>query len=233
MMEQQNVKIAARDNTTSQSAALYDANVEKTIPRYSQFHLETLELVRTVIPEPALWLDTGCGTGNLAAKAIDRFAGVKFILCDPSAAMLDIAREKLPGMAVEYIQSGSETLSLASPVDVVTAIMSHHYLTVEQRRQATENCFAALKPGGVYVTFETIRPCSETATAIGLQRWRQHQLSSGKPAEEVEKHISRYGVELLPITIEEHLQLLRQVGFPVVEILWASGLQAGFYAVKG
>jgi tRNA (cmo5U34)-methyltransferase len=67
---------------------------------------------------------------------------------------------------------------------------------------------------------------------IGLQRWRQHQLDSGKPAEEVEKHISRYGVELLPITIEQHLALLRQVGFSTVEILWASGLQAGFYAIK-
>ena len=233
MMRQQNETIAARDNKTSQSAALYDANVEKTIPRYSQFHLETLDLVGAVMPEPSLWLDTGCGTGNLAAKAAERFAGVKFILSDPSAAMLDIAREKLQGVAAQYIQSGSETLSLATPVDVVTAIMSHHYLTAEQRRQATENCFSALKPGGVYVTFETIRPCSDAATAIGLQRWRQHQLASGKPAEEVEKHISRYGVELLPITIEEHLRLLRQVGFPVAEILWASGLQAGFYAVKG
>ncbi len=221
-----------RDNTTSQSAALYDANVEKTIPRYSQFHLETLDIVHTVMPEPALWLDTGCGTGNLAAKAVARFAGLKFILCDPSAAMLDIAREKMQGVAAQYIQSGSETLSLATPVDVVTAIMSHHYLTKEQRRQATENCFAALKPGGVYVTFETIRPCSDAATVIGLERWRQHQLASGKPAEEVEKHISRYGVELLPIPIEEHLQLLRQVGFSTVEILWASGLQAGFYALK-
>ena len=232
MMQQPTEKTAARDNKTSQSAALYDANVEKTIPCYSQFHLETLELVRAVLPEPSVWLDTGCGTGNLAAKAAERFAGVKFILSDPSAAMLDIAREKLPGVAAQYIQFGSETLSLATPVDVVTAIMSHHYLTPEQRLQATMNCFAALKSGGVYVTFETIRPCSDAATVIGLQRWRQHQLASGKPAEEVEKHISRYGVELLPITIEEHLQLLRQVGFSVVEILWASGLQAGFYAIK-
>ena len=231
-MRQQNETIAARDNKTSQSAALYDANVEKTIPRYSQFHLETLDLVGAVMPEPSLWLDTGCGTGNLAAKAAERFAGVKFILSDPSAAMLDIAREKLQGVAAQYIQSGSETLSLATPVDVVTAIMSHHYLTAEQRWQATENCFAALKPGGVYVTFETIQPCSDAATAIGLRRWRQHQLAGGKSAEEVEKHISRYGVELLPITIEEHLRLLRQVGFPVVEILWASGLQTGFYAIK-
>ena len=232
MMKQQNEKNAARDNKTSQSAALYDTNVEKTIPWYSQFHAQTLDLVGTVMPEPSLWLDTGCGTGNLAAKAVARFAGLKFILSDPSAAMLDIAREKLQDTDVEYIQSGSETLSLARSVDVVTAIMSHHYLTEAQRGIATANCFAALTPGGVYVTVETIRPFSATGTEVGLARWRQHQLTSGKPVEEVDKHISRYGVELLPITIEQHLALLRQVGFSTVEILWVSGLQAGFYAIK-
>jgi len=231
-MKQHDEKNAARDNTTSQSAALYDANVEKTIPWYSQFHAQTLDLVGTVMSEPSLWLDTGCGTGNLAAKAAARFAGLKFILSDPSAAMLDIAREKLQGTDVEYIQSGSETLSPTSSVDVVTAIMSHHYLTEAQRGIATENCFAALAPGGVYVTFETIRPFSTTGTEVGLARWRQHQLTSGKPVAEVDKHISRYGVELLPITIEQHLALLRQVGFSTVEILWTSGLQAGFYAIK-
>lgn len=34
------------------------------------------------------------------------------------------------------------------------------------------------------------------------------------------------------ITIEEHLTLLRNSGFRVVEILWRSYLQAGFYCIK-
>lgn len=221
-----------KDNKTSQAAALYDGNVHKTIPWYHTFHEETLDLIRVVNPQPQSWLDTGCGTGTLLAKAAKAFAMTKFMAADPSPAMLDLAKEKLTDFPVEYLQSGSETLVTLARFDVITAIMAHHYLDQPERRQATVNCFNSLKQGGIYVTFETIRPVSQQGLDAGLQRWRMHQLGSGKAAEDVEKHINRYGSELLPISIEEHLELLRQTGFSVVEILWASGLQAGFYAIK-
>ena len=221
-----------RDNKTSQAASQYDDNVQKTIPRYTTFHEETLALVKVIKNSPESWLDAGCGTGRLIAKAGECFAGVHFVAADPSGAMLDIAKEKLADLDVEYVQAGSEALTFANQFDVITAIMSHHYLTAEMREAATRNCFAALKPGGLYVTFETIRPFSDRGTEIGLERWRRHQLASGKPAEDVEKHISRYGIELLPISIREHLEMMSAAGFSTVEVLWASGLQAGFYAIK-
>ena len=116
--------------------------------------------------------------------------------------------------------------------DVVTAIMAHHYLDAAGRRQATRNCFTMLKQGGLYITFETIRPASETGTQIGLKRWRQIQIANGKSPEAADKHVSRYGSELLPITLEAHMQLLKETGFSVVETFWVSGLQAGFYGIK-
>ena len=45
-------------------------------------------------------------------------------------------------------------------------------------------------------------------------------------------HIKRFGVEYFPVSIEEHLSLLRETGFKSVELLWFSYLQAGFYAIK-
>jgi tRNA (cmo5U34)-methyltransferase len=35
-----------------------------------------------------------------------------------------------------------------------------------------------------------------------------------------------------PITVEEHLSLLKKMGFNAVELLWYSYMQAGFYCVK-
>ncbi len=48
----------------------------------------------------------------------------------------------------------------------------------------------------------------------------------------VKMHIDRRGVETFPITIEQHIDLLRRSGFRSVDILWASYLQAGFMAIK-
>jgi tRNA (cmo5U34)-methyltransferase len=39
-------------------------------------------------------------------------------------------------------------------------------------------------------------------------------------------------MEYFPITIEEHLSLLREIGFEVIELLWFSYMQAGFYCQK-
>ena len=117
-----------KDNKTSQAASLYDANVHKTIPRYHTFHDETLELIGVMNPSPAAWLDPGCGTGTLIARAADCFGETNFVAADPSPAMLEMARMKLAGVKVEYIQTGSETLSAPQRFDVVTAIMARHYL---------------------------------------------------------------------------------------------------------
>ncbi len=221
-----------RDNKTSQAASEYDANVHKTLPRYHLFHTESLDLVKAAMPKPEAWLDTGCGTGTFILQAIECFGEMEIVAADPAEEMLSMAKKKLADYQVTYMQAGSEELVCTDNFDVVTAIMSHHYLPEELRKQATKNCYKLLKQGGIYITFETIRPTSRLGTQIGLERWKNAQLLSGKDATAVEKHISRYGIEIFPITIQEHIDILQEAGFSTVEVLWVSCMQAGFYAIK-
>ncbi|MDP4094897.1 MAG: class I SAM-dependent methyltransferase [Bacillota bacterium] len=225
-----------KDNSTAHMALEYDSKVNQTIPRYEFFHTDTIDMVKTAVPNPGSWLDTGCGTGNLISKAYDLFPKTIFILADPSESMLGNARQKL-GFCSERLKilepAGSQDLSLDSgSLDVITAIQSHHYFDAETRKKATLNCFRMLGNGGIYITFENIRPFSEDGTKVGLKRWANYQVASGKSAEEAEKHVERFGTEFFPITISEHLDLLRNAGFKTVEILYASYMQAGFYAIK-
>ncbi|CQR72375.1 Ubiquinone/menaquinone biosynthesis C-methyltransferase UbiE [Sporomusa ovata DSM 2662] len=221
-----------KDNKTSQAAIDYDANVHKTIPRYHTFHDETLDLVKEAISKPQAWLDTGCGTGTLLVKVMKEFGQLRVVAADPAEEMVKIAAEKMKNFEVTYVLSGSEALDYPDKFDVVTAIMVHHYLDEAGRRQATKNCFDKLRQGGIYVTFETIKPNTEAAIQIGLKRWRTAQIRNGKKPDAVDKHIRRYGSELLPITIDKHLKLLRETGFSTVEVFWVSGMQAGFYGIK-
>jgi len=225
-----------RDNKTSQPAQEYDAKVEKNIPMYSFFHEQTLHLIEVAKPNPARWLDTGCGTGILVSKAIKNFTNTHFVLADPSEAMLSIAREKFLGdrnLSLEYFLAGTEDLNCPTgSFDVITAILSHHYFDIETRRKATLNCFRMLKEDGVYVTFESIRPQSEKGLQIGLERWRRVQLSQSKSLKEVERYISRYGKEFFPIPIDSHISLLHDIGFSTIEVFWVSVMQAGVYAIK-
>jgi tRNA (cmo5U34)-methyltransferase len=222
------------DNATAHSASEYDQNIRKSIPLYDLFHEATINIVTSCNANPSIWVDIGCGTGTLVEQAYSLFPATMFILTDPSAAMLEIAAEKLKGKDRVTILEPTEAaqLSLAKQADVITAIQSLHYCKPKQRKDSIMNCFRQLKTGGVFVTFENVKPLTERGIEIGKDNWRRFEVRAGKSVEDARKHVARFGVEYYPLTIEEHLELLRFAGFSTVELLWYSYMQAGFYCVK-
>jgi tRNA (cmo5U34)-methyltransferase len=225
---------AMRDNTTAHSAAEYDRNIRKSIPCYDQFHEATINIVSSYMDAPTTWIDVGCGTGTFVERAYEVFRTTKFVLVDPSAAMLDLAKDKLSGKDRVAIlgPTNAEHLDLDEQADVISAIQSSHYLDANGRRRAVRNCYHLLRPDGMFITFENIRPLTEKGTDIGKRSWQDYEIRAGKSKEEARKHVDRLGVEFFPITIEEHLRLLREAEFSVVELLWYSYVQAGFYCIK-
>lgn len=222
------------DNLTPFAFEEYDGKIEKTIPFYRDICTQIIDIVKALCPKSIEWLDTGCGTGTLAFMA-DRACSVKrFSLCDPSGRMLLAAREKLQRLhaKTEFYQLPSQELTFSGEFDAVTAVQAHHYLDKNTRLEATRRCYNALKDGGVYITFENTAPQTEAGKKLVFKRWEQFQVESGKTRQDAQGHLSRYGTEYFPITVEEHLSLLRDCGFRTVELFWLSYIQAGFYAVK-
>ncbi len=222
------------DNTTPFRVNAYDENVPKVIPFYSELSEQVISVIRAFFPDKRLaLLDTGCGTGTFALKALERLDIQRLTLCDPSENMLNDARAKLAGRNCELLDIGSEKMMFVNEFDVVTAIQSHHYFDPLTRERAVANCFRALKKGGIFIYFENTAPLTDTGREILLKRLGEYQLSSGRTQEETDSHLARYGVEYFPINIKEHLEMLEQTGFEVCELFWQSYMQCGFYAVKG
>lgn len=221
------------DNRTSAPASEYDAHIASVNPGYARFHEETLDVILSVNSRPGKWLDTGCGTGTLALLAAGRFPDAVFTLADPSEAMLKIASGKMPAARAKFIQAGTQALDLPDgSFDVITAILAHHYLDADTRRAATANCCRMLKRGGIYVTFEHIRPASGEGKRIVTDRWERYQLGQGRAPETVAKHLARFDSEYFPITVQQHVDLMGSLGFQTVELLFAGMMQAGFYGIK-
>lgn len=93
-------------------------------------------------------LDAACGPGLYAAELLDRGADVTAF--DASAAMVDLARQRLAGRARvdravlgERLPYPDETFDLA-----VCALAIHH---VEDRAAAFAELFRVLRPGGALV----------------------------------------------------------------------------------
>ena len=170
-------------------------------------------------------------------KALAKFLHTEFTLADPSREMLNEAKKKLysiGGDRVRFLEPAAtqdlkETLQ---SFDVITAMQSHHYNSADERAKATNVCFNLLRQGGLYVTFENIRPFTNKGIELGKENWRNFQLEGGRDSIAVQKFLERLDVEYHPVTLEDHFALLRHAGFSTVEMVWYSCMQAGFYGIK-
>ncbi len=227
-----------QDNTTPHQSSEYDYKVRRTIPFYETMHQEAVDLVKTVRPDVACWLDTGCGTGSLVELASGVFPQTWFILADPAEAMLEQARKRLTGVGEARLNFlppvSSEDLgqTAGATPEVLTAIQCHHYLRPAGRRRAVQACYDVLDERGLFVTFENIAPRTARGVQIGLERWGRFQVGAGRSPAVVESHVQRFGSGYFPITVDAHVQLLTEVGFRIVELCWFSHMQAGFYGIK-
>ena len=141
-------------------------------------------------------------------------------------------RNQFGNKSYEFVCIGSEKLYFENRFDVVTAIQSHHYFDRFTREKAVLNCFNALKSGGIFICFENTAPFSEAGKDIMLKRLETFGLREGRTLEDVKYHSTRYNQEFLPLTISEHLNLLRKINFKASELFWHSYMQSGFYAIK-
>ncbi len=222
----------SNDNTTPMNAKEYDAKINDTIPYYSEFYDQTLSVVNQKNFSAIRWLDLGCGTGELERKAAKMFPDIQFVMVDPSKEMLEQAKEKNMNIQGRYLCAGSDSIEFSDEFEAVTAIESHHYMKPEEREKATHNVYRALHKSGIYITFENVIPEALEVKEFELQRWGKYQLEHGKSEKEVKAHIARCGVSYFPLTINQHINLLKSCGFTDVHVFWYSYMQMGVYAIR-
>ena len=128
------------DNTTPMSAKVYDVKISKTIPYFSAFYEQTIDVIEQCEFKASHWLDLGCGTGAMEEAALKRFPKAHFVLVDPSEKMLEQAKIKLRGRdGVDYILGKSTDIGFEDEFEVVTAIQSHHYMAADERKRLVDH----------------------------------------------------------------------------------------------
>lgn len=206
------------------------------MPYYGAMHQEIIDLALCLDHPPRVWLDTGCGTGALVQRAVDQLPSTKFVLSDPFSGMLDLAKARLANAERVRFLPPLHTNELLGKVgerpDIITAVLCHHYMPPEGRAEAVRTCYDMLPEGGTFIAFENVCPTTAEGYEIGKRLWGRYWARNSMTSAGIAQLLARLDVECFPITVEEHLELLRRTGFRTAELFWRSKLQAGFYAIK-
>jgi SAM-dependent methyltransferase len=146
-----------RDNLTNTTADV--SFWDRTARKYARDAIKdmagyerTVDRVLDCLGNTGMVLELGCGTGTTALKLapiVARYAGT-----DISAEMIAIASEKVRAEGrsnIEFSVAGSDSSSWPSgPFDAVLAFNLLHL--VLERRPYLEQVYAALKPGGLFIS---------------------------------------------------------------------------------
>jgi len=147
--------ISSASEPFSSSAVVYDLLYAAAGKNYEAEADELHTLIHARCPDARSLLDVACGTGAHLQHLQTRYqvAGI-----DAAPAMLDVARQRLPG--VSLTEADMRSFDLGRTFDAVTCLFSAigYMRTTDELDEAVATLARHLSPGGVLVVDGWIRP---------------------------------------------------------------------------
>jgi len=190
-------------------------------------------LLEERVPADGTVLVLGAGGGMELLAFAEAQAGWHFHGIDPSAPMLDMARQRLGPLASRvaftegYIDDAPE-----EECDGAACLLTLHFLPAEQRLHTLKAMRRRLKPGAPLVVAHHSYPQDDAQKGRWLQRFAAFSASSGIALDVA--HTVDSMARLLPaLSPEQDVALLHEAGFGTVELFYAAFSFRGWVAYAG
>jgi tRNA (cmo5U34)-methyltransferase len=204
----------------------YDSRIRTFIPHYE----EMLDVAGAAMPPRARTIvDLGMGTGALAARCLSTARTARAVGIDVDAEILALAHRRLGDRAT--FTTGSFLRTPLPPCDAVVASFSlHHVRTRAAKGALYSRIHAALRPGGVFLSVDSLPASNATVKRAQFDEWLGHlrQTYSRSRSSAIFKSWS-YEDVYTPLDVET--ELVRSAGFKV-ELLWRRGAFAVLRAAR-
>jgi tRNA (cmo5U34)-methyltransferase len=218
-------------------------------PERERQHEIVRDLVASVAPCRNV-VELCCGGGDLAKALLDRLPDARLLALDGSPAMLAQTRETCAGHAgrldlrsFDLAETGWRALQPAP--DAICSSLAIHHLDAGQKQRLFADLCAALRPGGVFVIADLVRPQTEAGWKIAAEDWRRAVAARSQAIYGDDRALRRF--EDLrwnyflwpdenpidhPSSVAEHIEWLTAAGFDRVELHWMLAGQAILSAWK-
>lgn len=236
--------VAAYDDAARVSA--YDAKMDIMHPNRRKM----AEIVGAMLPFPReaeiTILDLGTGTGFLAAQLLEVFVRAKVIAVEGAAAMMQQAQARLGNKSQRLkwkicsFQELAQTNDLPELNAVVSSFALHH-LSADEKLALYRSVLPKLRTGGWLINADILLASHAEIEArfqnlrqLGIQQRLREQTGE-------EKSLPAIATELAelektdgdqPLQLDIDLNLLKQVGFRVVDCFWKETREAVWGGMK-
>jgi len=156
---------AALDGRYRFDPAGYMDMIREDIPAYDRFQDELTEVSGADVERV---LELGTGTGETAARLLDRHPRARLVGVDENAAMLAAARARLPADRTSLRVARLQDPLPPGPFDLVASALCVHHLDGAEKRSLFARVRDALGPRGRFVLADVVVPEDATTARIEL-----------------------------------------------------------------
>jgi len=198
----------------------FDKTILKLIPHYP----EMIDALVSSIPfkkdEQINVIDLGCGTGTIAQKIKNAFPNSKISCLDIAENMIKIAQRKLGGKTDCYICNFYEFNFDKKYDAIVSSLALHHLANDGDKKMFYEKIYNALNSNGIFYNADVVLGSNDYMQEFYMTKWKAF-MSKNVPLEEIEnKWLVNYKTEDRPTSLMNHINLLRDIGFSDIDVVW-------------
>jgi tRNA (cmo5U34)-methyltransferase len=214
-----------------QTVARYADGPPRLVPGFASLQRMIAILIAEHGQQDAHILVLGAG-GGLEIKAFaDTHPGLQFDGVDPSAAMLDVARETLGPLAERArLREGLIDVAPGGPFDAATCILTMHFVERNERLRTRREVHRRLKPGAPFAVAHFCFPQGAGERKIWISRYAAFAAASGVDPVRVESARPGISARLPILSLEEDEGLLREAGFRNVGLFYTAFKFRGWVA---
>lgn len=217
----------------NQQAAGYDKQWAGMAPIRDALYF-LLDALFAGLPENARILCVGVGTGAELAHLAKRFPGWHFTAVDPSAAMLDICRQRAAEggflSRCRFHQGYLDTLPAEPCHDGATCFLVSQFLLEAQARIAFFHEIARrLKPGGILANADLASDVESPAYEALLRSWMTLMSSAGVQPEALQRARAAYASDVAILPAQQVAGLIEAAGFEAPVQFFQAGLMHGWF----
>jgi tRNA (cmo5U34)-methyltransferase len=223
------------DFFTPEMSRSYDEKNRRLAPIGDCMHFLT-RLALQALPESAHILCVGVGTGTEILSLSQEYPGWRFVGVDPSAAMLEVCRERLEHAGImdrcELVRGYVQDTPREEGFHAALSILVGHFIKREDRPGFYRDMHARLKPGGYLVNTEISFDLQSEEFPSMLMNWQRVQGLMGAAPESLQSLPNTLRNILTVLPPAEVEAMMRGTGFPLPVRFFQAAMILGWYALK-
>ena len=190
------------DYFTKEASLIYDERNRQLAPIADNMHF-LIRLILKDLPEQRRVLCVGVGTGAEILSLAKAFPQWTFVGVDPSAAMLEVCRERLTAAGIwercELIHGYVQDVPPGKNFDVVLSVLVAHFVKREERLGFFQAMSDRLRPAGYLINTEISFDLDAPEFQPMVKNWAAVQTLMGATPESIAN---------LPLVLREMLSVL-------------------------